>query len=108
MKFIKKAIIASLTVPFLTLAQVQTIIPRSGLTQGNVVNTLNFILTWVIGIVSIVAVIMLVYSGYLFMTGGADEEARTKAKDYLKYGLIGIAVVILSYSGVTFINSLIQ
>lgn len=67
----------------------------------NVFNTtttlLNTVKNWFTGIVSIVAVIMILYAAFLFVTGGGDEEKIGKAKNYLMYGIVGVVVALLAY-----------
>lgn len=43
-----------------------------------------------------IAVIMIVYAGYLFVTAADNQEQVKKAKATVKYAVIGIAVLVLS------------
>ena len=45
-------------------------------------------------IVSPIIVIMFIYSGFLFVQGSVNEEAKTKAKSTLLYTVIGAAVIL--------------
>lgn len=47
-------------------------------------------------IVLIVAFAILLYASYLFITGGANEEARKQAKTVLIWALVGLAVAFLA------------
>lgn len=49
-------------------------------------------------VVLVVAIAMLLYAGFLFMTGSGNEETIKKAKSFLIYALIGIAVALLASS----------
>lgn len=44
-----------------------------------------------------------VYGGYLWMTSAGNEERITKARSIFIHGIIGVAVVLLSYSAIYFI-----
>ena len=66
-----------------------------------IVNIVNYF----IGLVSIMAVVMIVYAGYVYITSGGDEKNTAKAKNMLLYAVIGIVVAILAYSVVTFAKS---
>ena len=66
---------------------------------------MTIVVNYIIGIVAIVAVVMIVWAGYLYITAGMDEKNVEKAKKMLLYGIIGIVVVILSYSIVSFATS---
>lgn len=52
-----------------------------------------------------IAVLMTVYAGYLFITGGNKPEEIKKAKQTLLWVVIGVIVLILSKSAVVFVNS---
>lgn len=57
--------------------------------------------------VLIVSVAVLLYSAFLFLTGGGNEEALKKAKQFLIYGLIGIAVFLAAFSAPNFVKQFI-
>jgi len=58
-------------------------------------------------VVGVVSVLVVLYSGFLFMTSGGAEESLDAAKNYLKYGIIGLIVAALAFSAVTVVNSLL-
>lgn len=45
-----------------------------------------------------VAVMMVMYSAYLFVTGGGNEKQITSARSILVYGVIGVAVALLAFT----------
>jgi len=47
-------------------------------------------------VVLVVAVVMLLWAGILFMTGGGNEEKIKQARLILIYSLVGLAVAILA------------
>lgn len=51
---------------------------------------------WAITVSSGLAVIMLIYSGYLYVTSAGNTEQITKAKDYISSALFGLAFLILA------------
>jgi hypothetical protein len=61
-----------------------------------VVGLLSSVLGFVWTIMGIVVVLMLLYAGFKFVTAGGETEAIGKAKDMVKYSLIGIVVMLLS------------
>lgn len=63
---------------------------------------------WFLAFVAIIAVIILVYAGFLFITAEAEEEKIQKAKDYLKYSLVGLVIAILAFSIVFLIQSFLN
>ena len=66
-----------------------------------VIDMVNFF----IGFLGIIATIMFVYAGVLWVTAGGNDESIGKSKKIMTYAALGLVVVILSYSIVQFITS---
>jgi tetrahydromethanopterin S-methyltransferase subunit G len=49
-------------------------------------------------LLGIIAVILIVYGGFLWMTAGGNEERITKAKKILYNAAIGLIIIIMAYS----------
>lgn len=49
-------------------------------------------------VILILAVVMILWSGFLFLTAGGNEDTLKKAKSVLIYALIGLAVALLATS----------
>jgi len=45
-----------------------------------------------------IAIMMLVFAGFIFITGGASSEKQESAKKHLQWTLLGLLAIILSYS----------
>lgn len=45
-----------------------------------------------------IAIAMLVFAGYTFITGGANSEKQEQAKKHLQWTILGLLAIILSYS----------
>lgn len=60
---------------------------------GIIIKILNFAL----GIAFLIAVLMLVFGGFRYITSAGNEETASKGKQTIVNALIGIAIVILSY-----------
>lgn len=73
-----------------------------------ITNILGNVAQWFLTIVVAVSVIFFVYAGFLYVTSGGDEEKIKKAKDYLLYGVIGIAVALLAATITTVVQGLIS
>ncbi len=85
--------------PMIAFAEIVNICGILGLMQtvGNWFGTLVFIL----------AVIAILYSAFLFLTAGGNEESLTTAKKVLIYGIIGIAVALLAVNAIKIIQATI-
>jgi Ni,Fe-hydrogenase I cytochrome b subunit len=60
---------------------------------------------WIIGIV---CVVMIIISGYKYVTSAGDPSAVTKAKNTLTFAIIGLIVVLLAFTVTQFIIGRIQ
>ncbi len=68
---------------------------------------LQFIAGSLIEIVSGLAIFAFVIAGYMFVTAGVNESQIEKAKEVIKYTIIGLFVIILSYTIVKTVISLL-
>lgn len=57
------------------------------------------------GFLGVIAVSIVLYSGFLWMTSSGEEEKVGKAKKILKAGLIGLVIVLSAWAIVTFVFS---
>jgi len=60
-------------------------------------NIVAYVMTWVLGIVAIIAFVYLIISGVNYITAGGDAEKATKARTGILNAIIGIVVVVLAY-----------
>lgn len=58
-----------------------------------IVNVIN----WILGILTLIAVTIISYAGYLWMMFGGNEEKIKQAQQILKGGLYGATTVLASY-----------
>jgi len=65
----------------------------------------NFLITY---IVMPFAVIMIIYSGLLFVTAGGNEEKIKKAKRNLSWTLLGVVIILSANVLITYIQSLLS
>lgn len=65
-------------------------------TYTGLVATTRQILHGVIGVSGLVAVAVLVYGGYMFITSGGESDKVEKAQNIIKYAIMGLILVFLS------------
>ena|SRR3989344_2488780 len=74
---------------------------------GDPTNTFNDVLATTINIISVVvgviAVIMIIFGGFRYVTSGGDATKVTSAKNTILYGLIGLVIVALAQIIVRFV-----
>ncbi|MBU1145991.1 pilin, partial [Patescibacteria group bacterium] len=51
-----------------------------------------------LSILGIVAAILIIYAGYLWMTGRGKEERINKAKETLEAAIIGLIIIMAAYA----------
>ncbi len=57
---------------------------------------------WLYSGVIAISVILMIYGGFLYVTSGGDEDKVKNGKNYIIYGVVGIAVATLA-TGVVFV-----
>ena len=63
------------------------------------------IINTVLGIVGVLAVVMIIYGGFLWLTSGGNEEKLSQAKTLLQNVVIGLFIILASYAIANFIVS---
>ncbi|NCN07786.1 hypothetical protein GW933_03820 [Candidatus Falkowbacteria bacterium] len=56
-----------------------------------------------LGFLGILAVVLIIYAGFLWMTAGGDSGKVDKAKDYIKNAVIGIVIILAAYIITSFV-----
>jgi Zn-dependent protease with chaperone function len=56
-----------------------------------------------LGFLGIVAVVIVLYGGFMWMTAGGNEERVTKAKQILTAGVIGLVIIIMAWAIARFV-----
>lgn len=90
-----------LLVPMLALAQEE---PPGPVDLWDAIDNVT---SWFYGIFLALAVIMVVYAGFMFLTAGGDAEKITKARNALMYAVIGVVVALLARSIVPIAKALL-
>lgn len=57
----------------------------------------------VLGLVGVLALVMFIYGGILWMTSGGNEQKIKKGKDTLVWATLGLAIIFFSYAIVNFV-----
>jgi uncharacterized BrkB/YihY/UPF0761 family membrane protein len=58
------------------------------------------VVNWVLGLLALIAIVLVVYAGFLWMLARGNEEDIKKAKDILSGAFFGILIILASY-GIT-------
>jgi len=81
----------------------ETFAQQQGLTTENPRVITVRTIQWALGFLGLVAVIMIIYGGITWMTSAGNEKRVTQAKQILTYSVIGMIIILLSWSFVTFV-----
>jgi len=107
-----------LTVPFLTFAQTASETANStapcsvGSVQGvaddqklgQLPRCVNQIYIWSLGVGALLALLMMIAGGYLYMTSSGNAEQSTKGVEYIWGAVIGMAILFTAYVFLRTIN----
>lgn len=80
---------------------------------SNPITTANFndlvegVLDWVLGIAGTVALLMLVTGGIMYSMAAGNEEKTKAAKKVISYAILGVIIVILSYSMIVVLHGIL-
>ena len=108
----KKALIAVGTLalvamPMLASAQsaftVENVGGSVGLGTADLKDTVINIIQWVLGILSLVAVVMIIFGGFTWMTAGGAEDKVDQAKRIITAAVIGLIIILLAWAIVIFV-----
>lgn len=72
-------------------------LPEALPSQTSFLDLLTFIINFFLGLVGTVAILMLIYGGFLYLTSAGGDNIK-KAKNTIIYAIIGIVVILLSYA----------
>lgn len=80
----------------LAVAQNKDPVTQQEVKKTSVVDYINDAYRWAAIFGGLLAVLMLIYAGYRYMTSYGDPEAISDAKDIVEKSLIGLALLILA------------
>jgi cytochrome bd-type quinol oxidase subunit 2 len=75
---------------------------------NSVENAINNVMNWFFVIVLIIAVIFLLWAGFLFITAGGDPDKVNTARQNVMYAMVGVAVAVLARGIVSLVQGLMS
>ncbi len=111
-KLINSAVIAGLSLAP-TLALAQTNGGLSNLEGGNLnlgtnldlIQTIGQIINFLLGFLGVIALVLILYAGFLWMTAAGNEENIAKAKKIIGAAVIGLVIILAAFAIANFIIS---
>ena len=74
----------------------------------NLLELIDVLATWLFNLAIPVVVIMIVYSGVMFLTSRGDMTKVTKARQILLYAVVGFAIILIGKGFITLIESILN
>src|SRR5258708_4113094 len=92
------------------LGQIRGSFPTvSGLNENSTIgDVFIYVIKIALAIAFGIAVLFVIYGGYLYITSGGNEEQATTGRRTVTYAVIGIAIIILSFVIISVIANLVQ
>lgn len=102
-KLIKWSVVATASLPILTLAQSNIGIPSGAVaapvtSYEDVLGILDRVIVWFQSIIFIVAIIFILIAAFNFLTAGGDSSKVATAKTMIIWAAVGIAVALLAFA----------
>ncbi|MEK7580568.1 MAG: pilin [Patescibacteria group bacterium] len=102
-KILAVLVLAFMVIPVLAIANGDAELPNPlGETKDIGPLAANLIKV-VLGLVGVLALVMFIYGGILWMTSGGNEQKIKKGKDTLVWATLGLAIIFFSYAIVNFV-----
>lgn len=76
---------------------------QTGLPKGDLATTVINIIRWALGLLGLVAVILMVYGGFTWLTAAGNEKKIETAKSIIQGAIIGLVIIILAFSIASFV-----
>ncbi len=70
---------------------------NSGLGNANPQEVAANVIAWILSFLAILALILVIYGGFIWMLSRGNEEDVKKAKDILSGALFGLVIILASY-----------
>ena len=72
--------------------------------KGSFADLVVTIINYFLGLLGLIAVGFIIYAGVLMVTSSGSEDAVGKGRKIITYAVIGIVIILLSYTVVTFVT----
>ncbi len=81
----------------------------SNLTPGqNISDYVNTVISYLIGLVGLIAIVGFLISAVMYFTAAGDEEKITKAKSAMTYSIVGVVVALMGFVILNVVNNFLD
>ena len=102
--------VAALAMPLASHAQVtastfsiESIGGQIGIGDADLKKTVLNIIRLILGLMTLIAVVMVIYGGFTWLTAGGNEDRVEKAKKIISAAVVGLIVILLAWAVVIFV-----
>lgn len=85
------------------IAMLADILDTSGLPRPHTDNTIDIVLNLVFALAASIAVLMIAIGGLRYILAHGDPGAVAQARNSMLYALVGLVVIMIAFSIVTFV-----
>lgn len=86
-----------------TSFSIESIGSQLGLGNADLKSTIINIINIALGLMTLIAVVMIIIGGFTWLTAGGNEERVDKAKKTISAAIIGIIIILLAWAIVIFV-----
>lgn len=101
--------VAALALPLATYAQdatpfsIESVGSKIGLGDADLKRTVLNIIQLLLGLMTLIAVVLIIYAGFVWLTAAGNEESVEKAKRIISAAVVGLIIVLLAWAIVIFV-----
>ena len=103
--------VMALALPFATqpahaasLLSIESVGSQIGLGNADLKKTVLNIVQMVLGLMALIAVVLVIYGGFVWLTSAGNEDNIEKAKRIISAAVVGIIIVLLAWAVVIFVT----
>lgn len=86
-----------------TSFSIESVGSQIGLGDADLKTTVLNIIRLVLGLMTLIAVVLVIYGGFVWLTAAGNEENVEKAKKIISAAVIGLIVILLAWAIVIFV-----
>jgi hypothetical protein len=86
-----------------TTFSIESIGPKVGLGNADLKKTVLNIIQLVLGLMTLIAVVLIIYAGFIWLTAAGEEENVAKAKRIISAAIVGLIIILLAWAIVIFV-----
>lgn len=72
--------------------------------EENLYDAVTSIINYLLLFLGLLLLVIIIYAGFLIINSNGDDEALSKGRTIIMYALVGVIIIVLSYTIVSFIT----